>query len=96
MASARAKLRDFLAWVRSAMSLSMSASVSSSEASRLADCFGELAFLAGPVDGFAGDFGIVVFDDVEDLIELPEHIEDGRGVLLLQLAVVGGGVGVAD
>lgn len=50
----------------------------------------------GPGEGFAGDLGVVIFNDVEDLIEERECVKDGLDVRLLQLAVIGGGVGVAD
>ena len=96
MASARAKLRCFLARVRSATRASMSASEKASVASEGGVGLVEAAVLFGPGDGGAGVLGVVIGDDGEDGVEEIEDSEDLDGVAALEGAVVGGGVGGAD
>ena len=81
MASARAKLRVFLAWVRSATRASMSAS----ERARVArELLGggliETALFFSPGECSAGVVGVVIFEDGEDSVEEIQDAQDFGGV----------------
>ena len=79
MASARAKLRVFLAWVRSATSASISASESDERSDEFRGGLVDAAFRFGPGQRGAGDGGVAVFKDSEDAIEEIENLQDLRG-----------------
>lgn len=58
--------------------------------------FVETTFFFGPGEGGAGELGVAVGDDGEDLVEEVEDGENLDGIAAAKGAVVGGGVGGAD
>ena len=96
IASARAKLRCFLARVRSATRASTSASVIDCAAEQLGRDISRAALGFGPFEGAAGGLGVVVFDYVEDGVEVAEDGEDPVAVANEELALINGRVGGAD
>ena len=75
MASARAKLRCFLACVRSATSASMSASVKLERRLQAGASASSAAFGFGPGQRGARQLGVAVFEHGEDAVELRQQRE---------------------